>query len=96
MHKNMQTIFGLQKKYQSELTDVQTPHRGRGEWLKPSLPLLCSSFFFSCKILPKYKSTTTITMMRAQLLSAREKYNTQSHGGTEGENTTKNPLSQTI
>ena len=54
--------------------DVQTPHRGRGERLEPSFPLWCSSFFFfSRKILPKeYKSTTTITMMRVQLLSARE------------------------
>ena len=77
--------------------DVQTPHRGRGEGLQPSFPLWCSSFFFSCKILPKeYKSTTTITMMRVQVLSAREKYNTHSHGGTEGENTRKNPLTQTI
>ena len=91
----MQNIFGLQNKYQSEPTDVQTLHRGRGGRLEPSLPLWCSSFFFSCKITTK-ESTTTVTIMRVQLLSAREKYNTHSHGGTEEENKRKNPLSQTI
>ena len=72
-----------------------TVEEGNG-WILLSL---CGArlFFFSCKILPKeYKSTTTITMMRVQVLSAREKYNTNSLGGTEGENTRKNPLSQTI
>ena len=53
--------------------DVQPPYCGRGERLQPSFPLWCSSFCSSREILPKeYKSTTTITMMRVQLLSARE------------------------